>query len=127
MSAENGRIAVGSMADITAAGRATVKAGDGREIVVFVEDGELYAYENTCPHLGGPACDGQLMPRVEAVVDEDGSVIRHRFDHTDKRIVCPWHGYEFHLKTGVCAADKRFRLRSMDVVQDGDMIYAVVS
>ena len=26
--------------------------------------------------------------------------------------VCPWHGYEYDLKTGECAADRRLRLKS---------------
>jgi nitrite reductase/ring-hydroxylating ferredoxin subunit len=40
--------------------------------------------------------------------------------------VCPWHGYEYDIKTGECAADRRLRLKSYKVVRRGDEIYVTV-
>ena len=31
--------------------------------------------------------------------------------------VCPWHGYEYDIKTGECAADRSLKLKSFEVVQ----------
>jgi nitrite reductase/ring-hydroxylating ferredoxin subunit len=40
--------------------------------------------------------------------------------------VCPWHGYEYDIKTGECAADRRLRLKKYKVVRKGDEIYVAV-
>ncbi|MYR07985.1 Rieske 2Fe-2S domain-containing protein [Gordonia sp. SID5947] len=96
---------------------------DGREIVVFEHRGRLYGFENLCPHMGGPVCEGKLAPRVEAVLDSDGAVIEERFDKNEWRIVCPWHGVEFKIEDGVCAADPKYRLRRIEANYDGDDIY----
>jgi nitrite reductase/ring-hydroxylating ferredoxin subunit len=48
--------------------------------------------------------------------------VGQRFDETDMHIVCPWHGYEFHLDTGVHVGDGRLKLRKFDVItRDGDV------
>ena len=39
-----------------------------------------------------------------------------RFSETEPHIVCPWHGWEYDLRTGRCAADPRFALRRYEVV-----------
>ena len=39
--------------------------------------------------------------------------------------VCPWHGYEFELKTGECVGDRRLRLKKFEVVRRGDDIFVV--
>jgi nitrite reductase (NADH) small subunit len=39
--------------------------------------------------------------------------------------VCPWHGYEFELKTGECVGDRLLRLKKFDVVRRGDDIFVV--
>lgn len=55
------------------------KAGEISILLVKQQD-EIFAIANTCSHLGGPLCDGELKP--------DGSV------------VCPWHHSTFSLKDG---------------------------
>ena len=39
--------------------------------------------------------------------------------------VCPWHGYEYDLKTGACMGDRKLKLKKFDVVRRGDDIYVV--
>ena len=34
--------------------------------------------------------------------------------------VCPWHGYEYDLKTGECVGDRKLKLRKFEVVKRGD-------
>src|SRR5262249_37883147 len=119
----NGRVRIGTLAELAARGR-LVEAVDGREVVVIEHAGVLRAYENNCPHLGGPVGEGKLVARVESVVDEeDGGVFEERCVPSDVRLVCPWHGYEFDFQSGACAADARIRLRARSVVVEGQEIY----
>jgi nitrite reductase (NADH) small subunit len=41
-------------------------------------------------------------------------------------IVCPWHGWEFHMKDGTHVIDSRHRLKKYDVVLRGDQVYVSV-
>lgn len=97
-------------------GSHTIVEVDGTEIGIFHRRDRWYAYRNICPHQGGPVCDGDIMPKVEAIVDSAGAVVGERFSTSVDHLVCPWHGSEFRLDTGVCAADPRRRLVSYDVV-----------
>jgi len=36
--------------------------------------------------------------------------------------VCPWHGYEYDIRTGEHPADARLRLRGIDVEERGGEI-----
>ena len=95
------------------------------EVGVFRWDGQFYAYRNTCAHQGGPVCEGLLMHRVEDVLAPDRTWQGQRFSATDIHFVCPWHGYEYDLRTGECAADRRLRLRAYPVVVRGEDVYVL--
>ena len=43
----------------------------------------------------------------------------------EMHFVCPWHGYEYDLKTGQCMGDSKLKLKRFDVVRRGDDIYVV--
>ena len=49
-----------------------------------------------------------------------------KFSDSQVHFVCPWHGYEYDIRTGECAADRRLRLKKYNVVQRGDDIYVAV-
>jgi 3-phenylpropionate/trans-cinnamate dioxygenase ferredoxin subunit len=93
----------------------------GREIGIFHVDGEFYGLLNRCPHQGGPMCRGEVVGLIEA--DRPGQV---RLDPETKLVACPWHGWEFDLKTGQSYWDPAVtRLRPFLVeVEDGQMIVA---
>jgi nitrite reductase (NADH) small subunit len=59
-------------------GRA-VTVGDS-EIAIFHLEGRYLTIENTCPHKGGPLCDGIVSGTT---------------------VVCPLHGQRFDLETGM--------------------------
>jgi hypothetical protein len=61
-----------------------------------------------------------------AVIDADKLYRGQRFSETETHFVCPWHGYEYDLATGECAADRRRRLRKFDVVTKEEAFYVVV-
>ena len=44
---------------------------DGTEVGVFCVNGKFTAFENICPHMGGPVCQGKINPRVQEMIAED--------------------------------------------------------
>jgi nitrite reductase/ring-hydroxylating ferredoxin subunit len=68
---------------------------DGRPIGIFRVDGRFYALLNRCPHLGGPLCKGDLVHEVASTVP--GEI---RFDASQTYVTCPWHNWEFDIRTG---------------------------
>ncbi len=116
---------IGPLATIPERGGVLAVAGDV-EVGVFRVRGGLRAYENRCRHQGGPVCTGEILGRYEAVVNPDGTIAGERFVDDQLRIVCPWHGWEYDLESGRCAADPRFTLRRYEVsVRDGDVYVRV--
>ena len=83
------------------------------DIGVFHWEGQFYAYANLCLHQGGPACEGLIMHQVENVIGPDKTLVGQKFSDTQVNFVCPWHGYEYDIKTGECAADRRLRLKKL--------------
>jgi len=85
--------------------------------------GKLFAYENMCPHQGGPACEGLMMPKVREVLTADKRYQRQCFDYGEWHIICPWHGWEYDLTTGEFVADRKRRLKKYEVVERNGSIY----
>jgi len=108
--------------DIADGGRLVVDVGD-TTVGIFRVGGRLVAYENRCPHQGGPVCQGTLMPGVVELLDGSGAQAGFAFDEADARIVCPWHGYEFRLATGGHPARPAIRLRPVEVHEENGQIY----
>jgi nitrite reductase/ring-hydroxylating ferredoxin subunit len=99
----------------------------GREEIGVIRQGnKYYAYRNLCPHQGGPACEGLRMPQVVDRLGEGGILLGQTFDEDDMHIVCPWHGYEFHLADGCHVIDRNLRLKKYEVVQRGGEIFIAV-
>lgn len=53
-------------------------AGD-KLIALFKIDGQYFALDAVCPHQGGPLAKGTISGCV---------------------LTCPWHGWQFDLRTG---------------------------
>jgi nitrite reductase (NADH) small subunit len=99
---------------------------EGLEIGLFRLGGALYAWRNECPHQGGPVCQGRLMKRVEERLDDERRSLGIHYVDGALNVVCPWHGYEFDLRTGRHAGLPSLRLASYPVrTRDGD-IYVVL-
>jgi len=119
------------MAQVFVCNELEMKDGDVRivrqdriEVGVYRHAGAFYAYRNHCAHQGGPACEGIIMHKVEDVLGPDRTWHGQKFGD-EVHFVCPWHGYEYDLRTGECAADRRLKLKSYSVVQRGEDIYVV--
>lgn len=98
---------------------------DGVEIGVFRWNDEFFAYRNHCPHQGGPACEGMMMHRAVEVLGEDQTYKQMAWKLDEMHFVCPWHGWEFDMRTGVNAADPTFRIRSYRTEVRGDDLYVL--
>ena len=62
---------------------------------LFHLDAEFFALRNRCPHNGASLCKGRIVGLVEA--PEPGC---YQFSRRGELIRCPWHGWEFDLRTG---------------------------
>lgn len=103
----------------------TVVSVGGREVGVFSIAGEYYAYDNECLHQGGPACAGKVIGKVEWVLGSDQTLRAQRFSSDEIHFVCPWHGWEYDVRTGECVADRHLRLKRYQVVRTGDDLYLI--
>ncbi|MBI4597415.1 MAG: Rieske 2Fe-2S domain-containing protein [Candidatus Omnitrophica bacterium] len=74
---------------------------NGKPIAVFNCDGTFYAVENECKHQGGPLGEGTLSGNT---------------------VMCPWHGWEYDVTTGVCQLDSAITVKRFDVKVEGDDI-----
>jgi len=113
---------VGKIAEFKDGERRIVFLGD-HEIGVFRENGAFYAYSNYCLHQGGPACEGLTIAKVEERIMPDKTSKGLYFSDTELHFVCPWHGYEYDIKTGECVSDRRLKLRKYEVIEKGDEVY----
>ena len=96
------------------------------EVGVFKLGGEFFAWLNHCPHMGGPVCQGKIMPKVDELIASDHTSKGMVFSRSQTNVVCPWHGYEFDIRTGRHAGNPKIGLRAMKVrVADGDVIVTV--
>lgn len=117
-------VRAGRVDDFTDGRRVMVRVGPS-EVFVFERDGRFFAFENVCRHMGGPVGEGLLIGKVEAVLGPNQELIRERFSTDEIHIVCPWHGWEYDIATGECAANRRIKLRRFEAVQRGEDVYVV--
>jgi nitrite reductase (NADH) small subunit len=93
-------VVVATAAEIPDGQRKIVQV-DSLSIGVFHHDGQWYAVRNSCIHRGGPVATGKL----------EGDIL-----------TCPWHGFQFNLRTAVCIADPKAELDRYAVsVVDGQV------
>ena len=90
---------IGPASEIADPGRKLI-GFENFEVAVFKLDGEFFAYLNHCPHMGGPACQGKMIAKVEEVIAPDRTSKGMAFSKTKLHVVCPWHGSEFALDDG---------------------------
>ncbi|HTU83444.1 MAG TPA: Rieske 2Fe-2S domain-containing protein [Candidatus Acidoferrales bacterium] len=101
MISREGYVACGRRADVLPE-RPRVVAVGRYEVALFDVGGELYAYENACPHQGGPIGEGFI----------EGSTV-----------TCPWHAWCFDLRTGSMTIGDFVRLRRFAAYVDGGVVY----
>jgi nitrite reductase (NADH) small subunit len=88
------------VADLPPGGLIEVERGDDRYALCNV-GGEIRALWGICPHHGGSLGEGAL----------NGDLV-----------ACPWHMWEFHSGTGVCAMNESLRIPTFPVKIEGSAI-----
>ncbi len=91
-------IAVAKVTDVPP-GTSKVVIVAGRPVALFNVGGTFFATDNSCLHRGGPLGEGTL----------DGEVA-----------TCPWHGWQYDVKTGGNLGNPAAKLRTYRVVVEGD-------
>ena len=79
---------------------------DGHPYAVCIAGGEVHCLDGECPCTGGPLSPGAT---------------RHEL------LVCPWHGWRFDYRTGVCAYDDSVKVARFPVKVEGGDIYVDVT
>jgi nitrite reductase (NADH) small subunit len=88
--------------ELPAAGQAAEITLNDRVICVANVNGTISAMDNVCLHRGGPLGQG---------VVEGG------------KIVCPWHGWMYDLKTGAAAHSANSRVAVYALKVEGDEVF----
>src|SRR5947209_3890143 len=75
------------------------------EVALFNLEGSIYALDNMCQHAGGPLGEGKITGDI---------------------VICPWHGYRYHIKTGQYIKNPEMSVACYPVkVEDGKISVAV--
>lgn len=95
---------------------------DGTAVGVLNVDGEYYAIQNECAHQGGPICQGKDRPELVGEFAEPGERIQEY--HGDRMVIaCPWHGWEYDLRTGSHLGVSDIAIKAYNVVVEDDIVY----
>ncbi len=108
------RHVVAAVAEVAPGQRKIVKVA-GREIGIFNIDGEYFALRNVCPHKGAPVCKGRQRPLIVAM-----GVNQVSYEREGEIIKCPWHLWEFDIKTGRAMHDAAVGVRAYRTRREGD-------
>ena len=79
---------------------------EGNDIALFNVNGTYHAMGAVCPHEDGPLHEGEV----------DGDTI-----------ICPWHGYDFNVKTGECPVDSELRVLTYVVKTERNDVFIEVA
>ncbi|MCB0145564.1 MAG: Rieske (2Fe-2S) protein [Caldilineaceae bacterium] len=92
-----------------------------REIGIFNIDGAYFALRNVCPHKGAPLCKGLQRPLITS-----SGVSQVAYQRENEIIKCPWHLWEFDIKTGRALHDAAVGVPSYMVQVEGSdvILYA---
>ena len=83
-------------------GKAKTVEAEGKQIALIKKDGKFFALDNICCHMGGPIGEGSL----------EGDTI-----------VCPWHGWNYNIKTGVSLINPGAKVSVFLVMVEGEDVF----
>jgi len=95
-----GEFVVAAESEVPEGGAKCASAG-GVALALFKQGGKIFALTNTCPHKGGPLCDGEV----------DG-----------KLVACPLHGYQYDVTNGNCETNPALKAKTFPTrVENGQV------
>jgi nitrite reductase (NADH) small subunit/3-phenylpropionate/trans-cinnamate dioxygenase ferredoxin subunit len=74
-------------------------------IALFRENGQYFAIDDTCPHMGASLSGGYLQGGI---------------------VTCPWHAWRFRLADGAWADNPRIKIGCYPVRVEGETIQVQV-
>lgn len=91
-------------------------------VVIRSQNGDLYALRNVCPHKGPALSDGSLEGTCTG--DEPGE---YNLEKMGEILKCPWHNWEFDIKTGCSLFDpENVRVKTYSVTEEEGTVYVQV-
>lgn len=98
-------IKIASRAELPEEGKVREFKSGSRMFCVACVDGQYFALDNVCLHLGGPLGQGVVQKG---------------------KIVCPWHGWEFDARTGQPGKDPGNKVATYALKIEGDDVWIEV-
>jgi nitrite reductase/ring-hydroxylating ferredoxin subunit len=86
-------------------GQGKVLQTDGKTVALFNVEGTFYAIDNTCLHRGGPLGEGDLDACI---------------------VTCPWHGWQWDVRTGANAANPSVKVAAYPVKVEGGSVFVEI-
>ncbi len=77
----------------------------GHIVALFNVDGTFYALDGICPHQGGPLGKGTLQGTI---------------------VTCPWHGWQFDVRSGQHQASAPLCHRRLEVQLEGEDVLVLI-
>ncbi len=99
------RIKMGKVSELSP-GSSIEKRILAKRIAVFNVNGKLYGIESDCKHMKASLQKGKVQHEV---------------------VTCPWHHWQYDLKTGQCLTVDKFKLNTYPVEIDGGDIYLILN
>jgi nitrite reductase (NADH) small subunit len=78
---------------------------DGQAIAIANVGGQFFATQHACLHLEGPLGEGRLE---------------------GKTLSCPWHGWQYDVRTGKNEFDHAIRLQTFEVKVEGGEVKVAI-
>lgn len=116
-------ILVGEVSELVPGRFKIIREGALNIGVTRFADGTIRAVRNACPHKGAAICKGLIggtwPPSAPGELD---------YDREGEILICPWHGFEYDLRTGEELYRKvPTRLRFYEVIERDAKVYVSVS
>lgn len=92
-----------------------VSKGKAPVVVACTSPGQFYAVRGLCPHQGALLSRGLLWKLT--VSNEPGV---YGMDDEVAILRCPWHSFDYDVRTGKCIGDAKLRIKTypVEIVND---------
>ncbi len=92
-------VRIGSKTELPEPGEAREFPVGDKVLCIANADGSFSAMDNICRHHGGPLGQGVVM---------------------EGKVICPWHGWEYDVRTGACKFGEEFTVPVYSMKVAGD-------
>jgi nitrite reductase (NADH) small subunit len=108
---------VASVSEIPAGQHKLVNIGN-IEIGIYNIRDEFFALKSVCPHQRASLCKG-----VVTGTNLPSQVGKYIYGREGEIVRCPWHNWEFDIKTGKALCDQQLRVATYKVSREGDELF----